>query len=176
MFGLNKHQQMTLQEEISRIKQVMLFEEGPTFLAAFPNVSVLIPDDQKIAPSVTGGDNTNIIYLTKRDQKGNILPNTKFSYKVSGSYGFVDFDIKLRNVKRNPLTGALTADVMPKNNTVKGIMMKLIPKDAITADGWLNVYVSTKQINDALTKLHNNDGSSAEIKVGNGVGINLEKV
>jgi nitrogen fixation protein len=167
---------MNLQENIQRIKEVMLLEQGTPFLAAFPSVSALIPDNQKIAPSVTGGNNTNIIYLTKRDQKGNILPNTKFSYKVSGSYGFVGFDINLRNVKRNPLTGALTADVMPKNNTVKGIMMKLIPKDAITADGWLNVYVSTKQINDALTKLHNNDGSSAEIKVGNGVGINLEKV
>jgi hypothetical protein len=167
---------MNLQEQISRIKQVMLLEQGTPFLMAFPNITALIPDNPKVAPAVTGGNNTNVIYLTKRDKNGNPLPNTKFSYKLSGSYGFINFDIILRNVVRNAMTGALRADVMPKNNTVKGIMMKLIPKDAITADGWLNVYVSTKQINDALTKLHNNEGSSAEIKVGNGVGINLEKV
>lgn len=161
---------------ISERQYNLLTEATPPFLAAFPNVGAIVPANPKMAPAVTGGNNTNIIYLTKRDQNGNPLPNTKFSYQLSGSYGFISFDIILRNVVRSATTGALTAQVMPKNGTVKGMMTKLIPKDAITADGWLKVYVSTKQINDALTKLHNNEGSSAEIKVGNGIGINLEKI
>lgn len=158
-------------------RQFNLLTEAPSpFLTVFPDVSSIVPANPKEAPAVTGGNNTNIIYLTKRDRNGNPLPNTKFSYELSGSYGFIGFDIILRNVARSATTGALTAQVMPKNGTVKGMMTKLIPKDAITPDGWLKVYVSTKQINDALTKLHNNEGSSAEIKVGNGIGITLEKV
>lgn len=158
-------------------RQYNLLTEAPSpFLTVFPNVGAIVPVNPKMAPSVTGGNNTNIIYLTKRDQNGSPLPNTKFSYELSGSYGFVGFDIILRNVVRSATTGALTAQVMPKSGTVKGMMTKLIPKDSITADGWLKVYVSTKQINDALTRLHNNEGASAEIEVGNGISINLEKV
>jgi hypothetical protein len=65
---------------------------------------------------------------------------------------------------------------MPKNGTVAGIMKKLIPSQALSQDGWLQIRVPVDKLNAALVQLHNNKGSSAEIKVGSGIEINLMKV
>jgi hypothetical protein len=66
--------------------------------------------------------------------------------------------------------------VLPKNGTVAGIMKKLIPSKSLTPDGWLSIRVPVDKLNAALVQLHNNKGSSAEIKVGSGIDINLTKV
>jgi hypothetical protein len=65
---------------------------------------------------------------------------------------------------------------MPKSGTVAGIMKKLIPKDSLTKDGWLMIRVPVDKLNAALIQLHKNKGSSAEIKVGSGIDIELVKV
>jgi hypothetical protein len=147
------------------------------FISMFPTVDTLTKKTPMGYNPIGGTNNTNIIYLTRRDETtGNEIPNSKFSYKLSGSYGFIDFDISLRNVGRNRGTGALSGEVMPKSGTVAGIMKKLIPKDSLTNDGWLKIYVPMDKLNAALVQLHNNKGSSAEIKVGSGIEINLLKI
>jgi hypothetical protein len=55
-------------------------------------------------------------------------------------------------------------------------MKKLIPSQALSQDGWLQIRVPVDKLNAALVQLHNNKGSSAEIKVGSGIEINLTKV
>jgi hypothetical protein len=177
MFGSNKHQQMNLQENISRIREVMLLEQKKmAFISIFPTVDTLT-DKTKMGYNPIGGtNNTNIIYLTRRGEDGKEIPNSKFSYKLSGSYGFIDFDIKLRNVVRNRGTGKLSGEVMPTNGTVAKIMKKLIPDRSLTEDGWLEIEVPVDKLNAALVQLHDNQGSSAEINVGSGVEISLVKV
>ena len=142
----------------------------------FPTTDTLTKKTNMGYNPIGGTNNTNIIYLTRRGEDGSIIPNSKFSYRLSGSYGFINFDITLRNVGRNAGSGSLLGEVMPKNGTVAGIMKKLIPKDSLTNDGWLKIHVPVDKLNAALVQLHNNKGSSAEIKVGSGVDINLVRV
>lgn len=162
---------------LSVIRDVVLEQQKMAFISMFPTVDTLTDRTIKGYNPIGGTNNTNIIYLTRRDETtGNEIPNSKFSYKLSGSYGFIDFDITLRNVSRNRGNGSLTGEVMPKSGTVAGMMKKLIPKDSLTNDGWLKIYVPVNKLNAALVQLHNNKGSSAEIKVGSGIEINLIKV
>lgn len=162
---------------LSVIKDIILLEEpNLSFTSVFPTVDTLTDRTRAGYNPISGMDNTNIIYLTRRGEDGKVIPNTKFSYKISGSYGYIDFDITLRNVIRYSASGVLTAEVMPKNSTVAKIMKKLIPDHALTKDGWLMIHVKVDKLNAALTQLHNNKGSSAEINVGSGVKINLVKV
>lgn len=157
----------------------MMLSEQKTmvFIAAFPTTDTLTARTRMGYNPIGGADNTNIIYLTRRDETtGNVIPNSKFSYKLSGSYGFINFDITLRKVRRNRASGNLTAEILPKNGTVAGIMKKLIPKDHLTDDGWLYITVPVDKLNAALVQLHKNKGSSAEIKVGSGIKIELVKV
>ena len=156
----------------------MLLEQPKMgFISMFPTADTLTTKTRAGYNPIGGTNNTNIIYLTRRDETtGNEIPNSKFSYKLSGSYGFINFDIILRNVIRNRGNGKLTGEVMPKSGTVAGIMKKLIPSNALTKDGWLQISVPVDKLNAALVQLHNNKGSSAEIKVGSGIEINLVKV
>jgi hypothetical protein len=147
---------------LSVIKETILSEQQSKFgfISMFPTTDTLTKK-------------TNMGY---NPIGGTIIPNSKFSYKLSGSYGFINFDITLRNVSRNRGTGVLSGEVMPKNNIVAGIMKKLIPSQALSQDGWLQIRVPVDKLNAALVQLHNNKGSSAEIKVGSGIEINLTKV
>jgi hypothetical protein len=163
---------------LSVINEMVLMEQPKLgFISMFPTVDTLTTKTSMGYNPIGGTNNTNIIYLTRRDETtGNEIPNSKFSYKLSGSYGFIGFDITLRNVSRNRGSGELIGQVMPKNGTVAGIMKKLIPNRALTKDGWLQIRVPVDKLNAALVQLHSNKGSSAEIKVGSGIEINLTKV
>jgi hypothetical protein len=163
---------------LSVIKETILSEQQSKFgfISMFPTTDTLTKKTNMGYNPIGGTNNTNIIYLTRRGEDGSIIPNSKFSYKLSGSYGFINFDITLRNVSRNRGTGVLSGEVMPKNGTVAGIMKKLIPSQALSQDGWLQIRVPVDKLNAALVQLHNNKGSSAEIKVGSGIEINLTKV
>lgn len=172
-------------EELGYMKYLLGYKKGvviseqprTSFLSVFPTTNLLISKGNKGYNAIGGDNNTNIIYLTRRDETtGNEIPNSKFSYKVSGSYGFINFDIILRKVKRGRSMGNLTGEVLPKNSTVASIMKKLIPKDSLTKDGWLGIDIPVDKLNDALVKLHNNKGTSAEIKAGSGVNIKLMKI
>jgi hypothetical protein len=163
---------------LSIIKETILSEQQSKlgFISIFPTTDTLTKKTNMGYNPIGGTNNTNIIYLTRRGEDGNIIPNSKFSYKLSGSYGFIGFDIILRNVSRNASNGSLLGEVMPKSGTVAGIMKKLIPSNSLTKDGWLLISVPVDKLNAALVQLHNNKGSSAEIKVGSGIEINLVKV
>ena len=159
------------------INGMVLVEQQLGFISMFPTADTLTTKTRAGYNPIGGTNNTNVIYLTRRDEKtGTEIPNSKFSYKLSGSYGFIPFDIKLRNISRNPATGELFGHVLPKNGTVASIMKKLIPSKSLTSDGWLSIQVPVDKLNAALVQLHNNKGSSAEIKVGSGIEINLTKV
>jgi hypothetical protein len=179
---MNLQKKQTIEEQTSRIKGIMginemvLTEQQLGFISMFPTADTLTTKTRAGYNPIGGTNNTNVIYLTRRDEKtGKEVPNSKFSYKLSGSYGFINFDISLRNVTRNA-SGELIGHVLPKNGTVAGIMKKLIPSKSLTPDGWLSIRVPVDKLNAALVQLHNNKGSSAEIKVGSGIDINLTKV
>ena len=163
------------ESERNRIR--VLYEQPQLgFISMFPTADSLTTKTRAGFNPIGGANNTNVIYLTRRDQTtGKEIPNSKFSYKLSGSYGFIPFDITLRNVFRNA-SGELMGHVMPKNGTVAGIMKKLIPSNSLTQDGWLQIRVPVDKLNAALVQLHKNKGSSAEIKVGSGIEINLTKI
>ena len=159
------------------INGMVLVEQQLGFISMFPTADTLTTKTRVGYNPIGGTNNTNVIYLTRRDEKtGAEIPNSKFSYKLSGSYGFIPFDITLRNISRNPATGELLGHVLPKNGTVASIMKKLIPSKSLTSDGWLSIQVPVDKLNAALVQLHNNKGSSAEIKVGSGIEINLTKL
>jgi hypothetical protein len=159
------------------INEMVLTEQQLGFISMFPTADTLTTKTRAGYNPIGGTNNTNVIYLTRRDEKtGTEIPNSKFSYKLSGSYGFINFDITLRNISRNPATGELLGHVLPKNGTVAAIMKKLIPGKSLTSDGWLSIRVPVDKLNAALVQLHNNKGSSAEIKVGSGIEINLTKL
>ena len=157
------------------IKETTITEQSTTFASVFPSVNMLTNTNIKTAPIMGGNNGTNIIYLTKRDANGNPIPGTKFSYKLTGKYGFIPLNIILRNVSRNA-AGKLTGEVQPSNSIVKKAMMALIPKQHITPDGWLRIEAPRDKINDALTQLHQTKGSSAEMELEGGVDITLEQV
>lgn len=168
---------MNLHENIKRIKEVMLLEPvtSPPFLTVFPTINTLVPKDKKTAPELTGKDNTNIIYLSKRDKNGKVIPNTKFSYRLTGSYGFVSFDIILRNVLRRS-DGSLEVDVKPKNKTITKMIMKSVPEESITSNGFMGIIIDSKGLNKALIQLHDNEGSEAEVDMGYGLSIKIEQI
>ena len=140
------------------------------FLTIFPTAAALA------SSSIGGNDNTNIVYLTKRDAQGKEIPGTKFSYKVGGSYGFADFNVTLRNVRRDS-QGNLLGEALPSSGIVKTAMRKLIPKENQTQDGWLYVRVPVAQLNQALAKLFTNKGAKAEIELEKeGIDITLERI
>jgi len=161
---------MANQPTVTESRTTLREQASAPFLSIFPTAAALA------ASNIGGNNNTNIIYLTKRDAQGKEVPGSKFSYKVGGSYGFADFKITLRNVRRDA-TGNLLAEVLPDSGIVRTAMRKLIPAKNQTPDGWLYVKVPVAQLNDALNKLFNNKGSKAEIELEKeGIDISLERV
>jgi hypothetical protein len=175
-----------LVEESTSNKNTLSEQTTTSFAAAFPSVNMLTSKDVRTQPFMGGNDNTNIIYLTKRDANGKPIPNTKFSYKLKGKYGFVPFNITLRKVTRDT-TGKLFAEALPDSGLVRKAMQKLIggklcedPKNMskcpLTQDGWLKIVARPEQINSALTQLHQNKGSKATIELDGGVDVTLELI
>jgi hypothetical protein len=160
-----------LNSKLGDAKPLVNEEQTLPFLNVFPNVNVLKSVNDTI---MTISPNSNVIYLTKRNPKsGVIIPKTKFAFKVSGSYGWLNFDVKLRNFKRNT-DGSLELEAQPTNSMVSGIMKKMVPAKNLTNDGWLKVYIPVAKINPALDQLFTNKGSEATIDAGNGIEISLE--
>lgn len=130
---------------------------------------------------VSSQDNSNIVYLTQRDEKGQEIPNSKYSYKVKGVYDpgallpNVNFDVKLRSVRRNA-AGDLLGEAQPTNTFMQKTMNTLVNKKYRTTDNWLVFTVPVAKLNSSLQTLSQNKGSSATIDAGNGVDINLSLV
>jgi hypothetical protein len=154
----------------------MILNEQATFMTIFPTVASMTAIGDKNNAAIGSNNGTNIIYLTKRDAKGNVIPNTKFSYRVGGSKGLIDFNITLRNVRRD-YVGNLTGEALPDSKIIASTMKALIPKENITADGWLNIFVPKAKLDVALTELYNNKGKEATIELDDeGIDITLEKI
>jgi hypothetical protein len=154
----------------------MILNEQATFMTIFPTVASMTAIGDKNNAAIGSNNGTNIIYLTKRDAKGNVIPNTKFSYRVGGSKGLIDFNITLRNVRRD-YVGNLTGEALPDSKIIASTMKALIPKENITADGWLNIFVPKAKLDAALTELYNNKGKEATIELDDeGIDITLEKI
>lgn len=148
--------------------QGTLLTEQTTFLSIYPNIN-LLKSVKDTTITVAG----QYLKLAKRNpQNGQVIPGTTFNYKVEGKYGWLNFDVNMRNFKRNT-DGALELEAKPDSGTVAYTMRKLVPKGSVTADGWLKVLIPLQKINDALAKLFNNKGTDAEIDAGNGVKITL---
>jgi hypothetical protein len=157
----------------------MILNEQATFMTIFPTVASMTAIGDRNNAAIGSNNGTNIIYLTKRDAKGNVIPNTKFSYRVGGSKGLIDFNITLRNVRRDYM-GNLTGEALPDSKIIASTMKSLISKkspEAITADGWLKIFVPRKKLDAALIELYNNKGREATIELDNeGIDITLEKI
>jgi hypothetical protein len=118
-------------------------------------------------------DGTSIIYLTQRDAKGNVIPDSKYSYQVKGKWSFFSFDITLYNVRRDT-NGDLLALAWPTNKTVQATLKKLVPTKSLDPKtGYLNLRIPNAKINEAIVKLRANKGSEASIDAGNGVKVTL---
>lgn len=125
--------------------------------------------------TVTSKDNSNIIYLSQRNEKGQVIPKSTYSYKIGGKYGFASFEVTLRKVKRLP-NGDLSAEASPTGDFMKGILKRLVPKKHRTVDNWLYVLVPNQQVTQAINKLRDNKGAKAVMETGQGINITLELI
>lgn len=152
-----------IQEANQKLEKRFLFEEPVPLLSVLANPATI---------NMGAQNGSSIIYLTQRDAKGNVIPDSKYSYQVRGKYKFIPFDITLFNVKRER-NGDLTALANPKNKAIKAAMDTFIPAKNKSPEGYLYVRVPNAKINEAVIKLRDNKGSKAEIDAGNGVKIIL---
>ena len=112
-------------------------------------------------------DNSNIIYLTLRDEDDKVVPNSKYSYKISGEYDAgqlvptISFDVKLNQAER--VFGYLMVQMKPNNSVVNLAMKTLIPKNNLTSDGWLGLQIPPNKVNDAIRNLKSGGGNSSVI-------------
>jgi hypothetical protein len=165
-----------IQESNQRLEKRFLVEESDQkndkkfIFEAVPLLTVLA------APALINmgaQDGTSIIYLTQRDAKGNVIPDSKYSYQVKGKWSFFSFDITLYNVRRER-SGDLLALAWPTNKTIQATLKKLVPtKSFDPKTGYLNLRIPNAKINEAIVKLRENKGSEAVIDAGNGVKVTL---
>ena len=166
-----------IQESNQRLEKRFLVEESDQkienkfiFEAPVPLLTVLATP----ALVTLGAQNgSSIIYLTQRDAKGNVIPNSKYSYQVKGKYKFFNFDITLYNVKR-ATNGDLFALAWPTNKMIQSTLKTLAPKGNFDeTTGYLKLRIPNAKINEAIVKLRENKGSEAEVDAGNGVKVIL---
>ena len=166
-----------IQESNQRLEKRFLVEESDQkndknfiFEAPVPLLTVLATP---ALINMGAQDGTSIIYLTQRDAKGNVIPETKYSYKVKGKWSFFSFDITLYNVRRDR-NGDLLALAWPTNKTIQATLKKLVPtKSFDPKTGYLDLRIPNAKINEAIVKLRANKGSEAVIDAGNGVKVTL---
>ena len=166
-----------IQESNQRLEKRFLVEESDQkndknfiFEAPVPLLTVLATP---ALINMGAQDGTSIIYLTQRDAKGNVIPETKYSYKVKGKWSFFSFDITLYNVRRDR-NGDLLALAWPTNKTIQATLKKLVPtKNFDPKTGYLDLRIPNAKINEAIVKLRANKGSEAVIDAGNGVKVTL---
>lgn len=151
----------------SRMSKNILIEQVVPLMTVLANPAAL---------AVNGTDNSNKIYLAQRNNNGQVIPGSKYSYEVRGKYGFVGFDISLRKVYREPKTGDLIAQAFPKNGIVQNLLKTLVPKKNRTEDNWLYVRVPNAKLNEALTMLKTNKGSEATLDAGGGIKVALKLI
>lgn len=157
------------ENDLSRIVKKIIKESNKNYVNEQVNL-LSIPSSNIVFGS---GDNSKQIKLSGVD------PSTKktlvLRYNIKAEYGFLGFDVNLRNIKRGK-NGNLYAEAQPDSWAGKKALTSLIPKQNQTPDGWLYVNIPKAKVDDAITQLKNNKGSIAKIDAGQGVKISLSLI
>jgi hypothetical protein len=155
------------------MKNLKLFEDFAEEIneGITPLLSIL-STPQAIGFSSDPKDSESIL-LAQRRSDGSVIPGTTHRYSIKGEYGYMGFDVALRNVRRDRKTGDLLAQAKP-TGFLAGKLMKLLPSKNKTADGWLYVQVPVAKLNSSISNLLKNKGQKAEIDAGQGVSVTLK--
>ena len=145
---------------------------------AFLNVKNEL-DTLSVAPNKilfqNSSNNNNVIFLSVTDGAGKAIPNTTYKYKIGGSYSFFDFNVNIRNLKRDA-QGNLIGEVLPSNSMAASAMRSLIPKQNLTKDGWLMIKIPNQKLTEGIQSLKSSKGQTAEIDAGQGVSVTLQYI
>ena len=167
-----------LENEIEEIKSMYGLNEAiPTTSPAPAQRTVMdtlsAPPAKLVFQNSTKND--NIIFLSIRDDAGKPIPGTTYKYKIGGSYSFFDFNVNIRNLKRDA-QGNLTGEALPSNSMAASAMRSLIPSQNLTKDGWLMIKIPNQKLTQGIQSLKSTKGQKAKIDAGQGVSVTLEYV
>lgn len=161
-----------LEEEKLEIKSMYGLTEAP-----IPVRQTTVMDTLSVAPNKllfqNSSNNNNVIFLSVTDAAGKAIPNTTYKYKIGGSYSFFDFNVNIRNLKRDA-QGNLIGEVLPSNSMAASAMRSLIPKQNLTKDGWLMIKIPNQKLTEGIQSLKSSKGQTAEIDAGQGVIVTLQ--
>jgi len=165
-----------LEEEKLQIKSMYGLTEAPMTPPA-PVRPTTVMDTLSVAPNKivfqNSTKNNNVIFLSLRDAAGKVIPNSKFKYKIGGSYGRFKFDVNIRNLKRDN-EGNLLGEVLPSNSMAAYAMRQLIPSNNLTEDNWLMIKIPNQKLTQGIQSLKSNKGQTAAIDAGQGVSVTLQ--
>ena len=163
-----------LEEEKLEIKSMYGLTEAPSPIRQTTVMDTLaVPSNKLIFQN--SANNNNIIFLSVRDDAGKVVPNTTYKYKIGGSYSFFDFNVNIRNLKRDA-QGNLIGEVLPSNSMAASAMRSLIPKQNLTKDGWLMIKIPNQKLTEGIQSLKSSKGQTAEIDAGQGVSVTLQYI
>ena len=163
-----------LEEEKLEIKSMYGLTEAPSPIRQTTVMDTLaVPSNKLIFQN--SANNNNIIFLSVRDDAGKVVPNTTYKYKIGGSYSFFDFNVNIRNLKRDG-QGNLIGEALPSNSMAASAMRSLIPKQNLTKDGWLMIKIPNQKLTEGIQSLKSSKGQTAEIDAGQGVSITLQYI
>ena len=163
-----------LEEEKLEIKSMYGLTEAPIPVRQTTVMDTLaVPSNKLIFQN--SANNNNIIFLSVRDDAGKVVPNTTYKYKIGGSYSFFDFNVNIRNLKRDG-QGNLIGEALPSNSMAASAMRSLIPKQNLTKDGWLMIKIPNQKLTEGIQSLKSSKGQTAEIDAGQGVSITLQYI
>lgn len=165
-----------LNEQLSRIKKMMGIINEQAFKPIRQTTvmdTLTVPSDKLIFQNST--NNNNIIFLSVRDDAGKVIPNTTYKYKIGGSYSSFDFNVNIRNLKKDGQEN-LTGEALPSNSMAAYAMKRLIPKEHLTKDGWLMIKIPKQKLTEGIQSLKSSKGQTAEIDAGQGVSITLQYI
>jgi len=163
-----------IKQEKLQIKSMYGLTEAP-----IPVRQTTVMDTLSVAPNKilfqnsTNKDNT--IFLSAIDGAGKVIPNTTYKYKIGGSYSFFDFNVNIRNLKRDA-QGNLIGEVLPSNSMAASAMRSLIPKQNLTKDGWLMIKIPNQKLTEGIQSLKSTKGQTAEIDAGQGINVTLQYI
>ena len=161
-----------LEKEKLEIKSMYGLSEAP-----IPVRQTTVMDTLSVSPDKilfqNSTSNNNVIFLSVRDAAGKVIPNTTYKYKIGGSYSFFDFNVNIRNLKRDG-QGNLTGEALPSNSMAASAMRNLIPKENLTKDGWLMIKIPNQKLTQGIQSLKSTKGQTAEIDAGQGVSVTLQ--
>ena len=167
-----------LEEEKLQIKSMYGLTEA-TMTPPAPARPTTVMDTLSVAPNKllfqNSSNNNNVIFLSVTDAAGKAIPNTTYKYKIGGSYSFFDFNVNIRNLKRDG-QGNLTGEALPSNSMAASAMRSLIPKQNLTKDGWLMIKIPNQKLTEGIQSLKSSKGQTAEIDAGQGVSITLQYI